>query len=197
MTTPPTTLTGPYGRAEHSPPASYPEAPATLTFWLITSPRWHPAWSQYALCVVSLADIPGVPTPVRLRPKVTHELLVLAADPTHGPYTANRISRLQWLTPVNIANQFTATDEEAIHIARLCAQAVLDGRLNPETGDAPATIRMDWAQAIRDTLAHPHHTQTPAPPFTCPRCTRTSHHPKDKRYGYCGQCHDYTGVPTP
>lgn len=33
--------------------------------------------------------------------------------------------------------------------------------------------------------------------FTCPRCTRTSHHPKDKRYGYCSHCHDYTGVPTP
>lgn len=34
-------------------------------------------------------------------------------------------------------------------------------------------------------------------PFTCPRCTRTSHHPDDKRYGYCGHCHDYTGAPTP
>lgn len=31
-------------------------------------------------------------------------------------------------------------------------------------------------------------------PFTCPRCTRTSHHPDDKRYGYCGACHTYTGA---
>lgn len=34
-------------------------------------------------------------------------------------------------------------------------------------------------------------------PFTCPRCSRTSHHPKDKQHGYCGNCHTYTGAPTP
>lgn len=34
-------------------------------------------------------------------------------------------------------------------------------------------------------------------PFLCPRCRRTSHHPDDKRYGYCAHCHDYTGAPTP
>jgi len=28
--------------------------------------------------------------------------------------------------------------------------------------------------------------------FTCPRCKKTSHNPKDERYGYCGFCHDYT-----
>lgn len=34
-------------------------------------------------------------------------------------------------------------------------------------------------------------------PFLCPRCRRSSHHPDDKRYGYCAHCHDYTGDPTP
>jgi hypothetical protein len=34
-------------------------------------------------------------------------------------------------------------------------------------------------------------------PFTCPRCHRTSHHPKDRQYGYCDACHTYTGAPTP
>jgi hypothetical protein len=34
-------------------------------------------------------------------------------------------------------------------------------------------------------------------PFLCPRCHRSSYHPDDKRYGYCGACHDYTGAPTP
>lgn len=29
--------------------------------------------------------------------------------------------------------------------------------------------------------------------FTCPRCKTTSHHPKDAEYGYCGQCHWWTG----
>lgn len=30
---------------------------------------------------------------------------------------------------------------------------------------------------------------------TCPRCRRTSHHPRDVHEGYCGACHDWTGVP--
>lgn len=32
-------------------------------------------------------------------------------------------------------------------------------------------------------------------PFTCPRCGKTSHHPEDKRHGYCGNCHDFTASP--
>jgi hypothetical protein len=31
--------------------------------------------------------------------------------------------------------------------------------------------------------------------FTCPRCSMTSHHPMDEDYGYCGNCHDFTGTP--
>jgi ribosomal protein S27AE len=33
--------------------------------------------------------------------------------------------------------------------------------------------------------------------FTCPRCGMTSHNPTDKREGYCGNCHDWTGVAVP
>lgn len=29
-------------------------------------------------------------------------------------------------------------------------------------------------------------------PFTCPRCSRASHHPEDARQGYCGACRDWT-----
>lgn len=36
----------------------------------------------------------------------------------------------------------------------------------------------------------------PPQPFTCPRCFRATHRPKDRRYGYCGTCRDYTGTPT-
>lgn len=30
--------------------------------------------------------------------------------------------------------------------------------------------------------------------FTCPVCFKTSRHPDDIRYGYCGRCHDWTGA---
>ncbi|MFU0241684.1 hypothetical protein ACKI1J_38840 [Streptomyces scabiei] len=42
--------------------------------------------------------------------------------------------------------------------------------------------------------AEPDHQPGPQP-FTCPRCARTSHHPLDRRYGYCSACNDYTGAP--
>lgn len=29
--------------------------------------------------------------------------------------------------------------------------------------------------------------------ITCPQCNRTSHHPEDVKYGYCGACHEFTG----
>lgn len=28
--------------------------------------------------------------------------------------------------------------------------------------------------------------------YTCPVCSRTSHHPEDEEHGYCGACHAYT-----
>jgi hypothetical protein len=31
--------------------------------------------------------------------------------------------------------------------------------------------------------------------FTCPRCGTVSHHPDDLKHGYCGRCHDFTGIP--
>lgn len=31
------------------------------------------------------------------------------------------------------------------------------------------------------------------PGFTCPRCGRTSHHPRDIAQGYCGACHAWIG----
>ena len=33
--------------------------------------------------------------------------------------------------------------------------------------------------------------------ITCPQCSMTSHHPKDEKYGYCSNCHDYTSAPAP
>ena len=29
--------------------------------------------------------------------------------------------------------------------------------------------------------------------FTCPKCRMTSYNPNDERFGYCGNCHEWTG----
>lgn len=161
--TEPDELTGAYGTARRVPRDRYRDShPAGLNAWIITAPCWHPIWSQYQLGVVSLADIPGVP-PARLqRPGVTHELNVVALNPDHGPYDARHLpdEGLHFLTPVNIAEQFTTTDEQARNLAQLCARAVVDGLLIPETADAPDGIRAAWRSSIHQTLAHdhdPHH----------------------------------------
>ncbi|MGW0599939.1 hypothetical protein ACWD11_22685 [Streptomyces sp. NPDC002776] len=154
---------GAFGAAHRIPRHAYRNpAPATLDAWIITSPYWHPIWHQYQLAVISLADIAGAP-PARLqRPGVTHEILVVALNPEHGPYTADDLPAdgLPFLTPINIAEQVTSTDHEARRLGALCVQAVVDGLLCPETADAPDRIRATWSTAIHQTLDHsrdPHH----------------------------------------
>jgi hypothetical protein len=37
---------------------------------------------------------------------------------------------------------------------------------------------------------------TSEPSITCPVCAMTSYNPNDIREGYCGNCHEFTGVKT-
>lgn len=135
-----------------------PAAAETLCMWVITAPAYHPFWSQYVLGVVRLRfDTPGFPDPVLKFPGATHELHVLVLDPERGPYTVKSVVASNFALTyvgVNIAEQFEATDEEMLEVAGRCAQGVVFGVLNPETGDAPARIREDWLATITVTLAH-------------------------------------------
>ncbi|MFJ9895262.1 hypothetical protein ACIQPR_18295 [Streptomyces sp. NPDC091280] len=154
---------GPYGTAHRVPESNYRAVtPAGLDSWIITAPCWHPAWTQYALALVSLAHIPDVPPANLHRPGMTHEINLVALNPEYGPYDARTLSpgRLRYLLPVNVAEQFTTTDERARDLTQICARAVVDGRLCPETDNARDRIRAYWRQTIRNTLNHdrdPHH----------------------------------------
>ncbi|GII88234.1 hypothetical protein Ssi03_62240 [Sphaerisporangium siamense] len=158
-----TEVTGPYGTANRVPRANYEQdSPAALDSWIITAPLWHPLWSQYRLLVITLAEVPGVPSATKHRPDVTHELMVLTLDPGHGPVQADQVRKgsLRYLTPGNVDEQFTTTDDKAVKLAELCVRAVVDGGLCPEAANAPDRIRAAWRQAIHQTLAHdrdPHH----------------------------------------
>jgi hypothetical protein len=158
----PTEFTGPYGTAHRIPHANYHDQnPAALDAWIITADCWHPTWSQYLLAVVTLADIDGIPPANKRGTDVTHELLVIVLNPEHGPYDAATATTktLQHLTPVNIAEQFTTTDDQARTLTELCARACVDGVLTPENGDAPDRIRAYWRSTIRQTLDHDHHQE--------------------------------------
>lgn len=148
---------GPYGRAASFDATS---APATLVAYLIDAPGFHPLWSQYVLSVVTLADVEGVPPATLKFPGATHELLVIALNPDAGPQTVESLAtgaaagRIQYLTPVNIAEQYEATDDEMTQLAWLACRGVVLGALNPETADAPTRIRQNWLTACVKTLAH-------------------------------------------
>ena len=152
---------GPYGRAERLPIPDVPTAAQTVDHWLITAPAFHPVWSQYTLACVRLDDLPGWPAPHHQFEGTTHELLVVALNPEHGPYDraamdgyAQRGGGLPYLTPVNIVQQHIATDDEMRQLCWLAARSVVHGYLWPETGDAPGLIRDAWLTSMVRTLAH-------------------------------------------
>lgn len=162
-------IQGPYGHAEPVPHPS-PDDPAltdrsraalrhSVCTYLVTSPGWHPLWSQYVLSVITLDDDDQLPPPHRKFDGATHELIVFAINPdkrlTAADVTGHsRTGDLPFLTPINIAEQFECTSEEIHAVAWLCCRAVVHGRLNPETADAPTLIRGAWLTACTKTLAH-------------------------------------------
>ncbi|GAA3223075.1 hypothetical protein [Actinocorallia longicatena] len=154
---------GPYGIARSVPAERLVDHPAVAS-WIITAPRYHPLWSQYVLSAVTLDERPGFPPPVLQRAGVTHEINVVTLNPEYGPYEADTIGEpgrnLRFLTPVNVAEQVTVTDEQAVQLAELAARAIVDGRLEPEASNGPGRIRAAWRAAIQETVDHfrdPHH----------------------------------------
>lgn len=154
-------LQGLYGRAHKMPLPDIPQAAQTVAHWLLTAPTYHPLWSQYVLACVRLQDnAPGFAPPRRKFQGATHEVLVVALDPECGPYDTDKIlgyadaGNMPYLTPVNIAEQFIATDDEMGRLTELAAAGVVNGRLNPESADAPTRIREEWLTALTKTLAH-------------------------------------------
>ena len=154
-------IEGLHGTAERIALGDGPQWAETLCSWLLTAPWAHPLWSQYDLIVVRLRDgMPGFPPPKRQFDGATHELLVIALNPEYGPFTPASLRKfadkgsLPLLTPVNIAEQVEATDDEAAELAELAARSVVNAQLNPETGDAPDRIRMNWKASLVKTLAH-------------------------------------------
>jgi hypothetical protein len=147
-----------------------PQAAATVCHFLITAPVYHPLWYQYDLAVIRLGSFPGLPAAHLQFPGATHELMVMALNPEtghgkaghypehHTPECMNgehvRKRNLSFLEPGNVAWQVIAGDAEMEQLAGMAVQAVVDGKWNPETADAPDAIRAAWNAGLTRTLAH-------------------------------------------
>jgi len=151
--------TGPYGTAEQvSPEFLRRENKATLSWFVVTAPMWHPAWDQYEVALITLADIDGFPAAHKYGPEMTHEVMVYALNPDGGRMTAQRLEdgeSPRHLLPVNVVQQFTARDDDlAREVCWLCVNAILQGNLCPETADNPPLIRAQWEHSIAMTIDH-------------------------------------------
>lgn len=125
---------------------------AALSNWFLHCPRQSPAWEHYLLSVVHLRDTPGVTPPLITVLGATHEIIIVALNPQKNPQ-ADDIGSWQHLWPPNVREQFTVgDDEDAIELAKMAAQAVVNGLLPAEPALAGAVE--PWRTVIIRSSAH-------------------------------------------
>ena len=132
-------LAGPGGRAWRLPLTAAGPSSA-LGGWLLEAPWAHPFWHSYLLTAIHLRPAGDAAPAVIVVPGATHERTLLALDPKVPRGGILRGGPVHWLQPANFVAQFArATDAEALAEADAAAQAVVDGRLSPDTD-----LRAQW-----------------------------------------------------
>lgn len=125
-------LRGGAGRAWRvQPKAETPAHVANLAHWVVFAPSYHMIFRWYAISVIHLRDIEGVPPAVKHHADVTHEVVVavLAEDPDWTDSIKTPMA-----TPVNVSQQFVAeNDADAVSTVGLLVRAVVDGCLSPDS----------------------------------------------------------------
>lgn len=129
-----------------------PDEAATIRSWFFHCPGQSPAWEHYALHLIHLRDLPSVPPADKVSPEMTHELLLGALTPAKNPVAEN-METWAFLTPFNACEQFEVdSDEKAIEMTEMVAQAIVDGLLPAEP--ALSGAREPWHTVIKNTAAH-------------------------------------------
>lgn len=132
-----------------------PDAVAGIAQFIVTAGMLWPGVAIYRawfVSVVSLADIPGVKPAMKTAPEMTHEVMLITANP-NVDFDPDPDAPETWLPFIaKVAQQFVATDEQASELAESCAKAVSDGILPAvDVGDYG---RARWATVITNTLEH-------------------------------------------
>ena len=171
MSTEPRTYSGPWGTITELPPApareGMPEQEATLSHWFLHAPPAHPIWPQYLFFLVHLRDVEGQSRPpVRPHPDDTHNIMLAALNPEHGPWTAENVTTKMldphrtWaaiLSPLNVsAFVREATDEQARELMAVLARGLVGGHVPIEPSDYRGG-RAWWDTVIAATMEHVRH----------------------------------------
>lgn len=76
--------------------------------------------------------------------------------------------------------------------ARYCYGGLLDAMMSMCEWDGQDSPPGPWIkEKLTDEIGPASNAKVA---FTCPRCLFSSSNPTDRREGYCGRCHDWTGV---
>lgn len=117
--------------------------PFALGMWIIHAPWAHSMWGYFAASLIHLRDVEGHPPANMQFPEATHELVIMALDPSHYPPDEDE---LHYLTPPNIAQQFTAdNDAAALETIELLMQKVAEKRISPDED-----FRSAWRHVLLD-----------------------------------------------
>jgi hypothetical protein len=92
-------------------------------------------WEWYAVELILLREIPGVPVATRQSPEMTHELMIFALDPKSLGGKESEPLKYSMLQPVNVVAQFSCDDDQRIRTAvDMAVDACIDGYLSLEAG---------------------------------------------------------------
>jgi hypothetical protein len=117
---------------------------ACLGTWIIHAPWAHPFWQYYALSLVHLRQIEGMPPAKIMLPGAIHEIFLFALDPAHMP-EIDKMPHL--LHPANFGAQWIAeNDEQAIKHVMGVVQEICDGLLSPDTD-----FKREWVKRFSDS----------------------------------------------
>lgn len=142
-------LTGKAGRAWKAPLDS-DQPHGTLAGWLINVPKAHPFWSWWAINMIHLRDIEGVPPAKKHYPEAQYEFLIYAINPELCPEPDPDKPPYPHLVPVDVCEQFHGVlDVDAVRICELAVLSIVDGRLSPDQD-----FRSAWHNTIQTTAEH-------------------------------------------
>jgi hypothetical protein len=131
---------------------AHPSWNATIGCWLLDVPSAHPVWRSYVLGVVSLRDIPGVPSAAKHYPGAEYEILLHALDPGKPMPDVEDAEKFRpaFLAPANLVEQFHGvSSEDAKRIAELLGRSFIDGANSPDTD-----FRLATQCSLRLTIEH-------------------------------------------
>lgn len=149
VTTPPT-ITGPHGRAWRIDPVARANGrpDAGVVAWMVEAPWAHPAWHSYAIVLISLRPIEGLPDPKIYRDGATHEMVVFALNPDESRQATLDGGVFRQLTPCNFAGQFIEIEDGyAMQRIECAVLEIIHGQLSPDTD-----FRHAWINRFGDHM---------------------------------------------